>query len=184
MSWASPAPFRSLRRCQACWRAAAHDEPGLRRGEGEARMGRHAAGRLDRRAVSQACGGQAEHRLVETRSGSVVELVRPEVVSDTLAGLESGSAPGGTPLRRVAIPLEQVERIGSKRGDARRIVAAALAGPLAHEAGGFLMGWYARVDRQRSWRPADRPTLPCDGPSHSARGVRSSSRSNPRSSRC
>lgn len=78
---------------------------------------------------------------VETRNGSVVELVRTEVVGDTLTGLEAGSAPGGAPLRRVAIPVEQIERIGSKRGDARRIVAAALAAPLAYVAGGFLMGW-------------------------------------------
>jgi hypothetical protein len=77
---------------------------------------------------------------VERRDGVVVELVRVDVANDTLTGLQPRSSPAGKPLNRVAIPVDQIARIGSRRADSRRMIAGIIALPLAYFASRFLMG--------------------------------------------
>ena len=78
---------------------------------------------------------------VERQDGRVFELVQVEVGEDTLTGLIPGSARPGAPLHRVTVPMADVSRVASKRGDIRRILAAMAAVPLVYFGGSYLMQW-------------------------------------------
>jgi outer membrane lipoprotein SlyB len=78
---------------------------------------------------------------VERQDGTVVELVQVKVEEDTLTGLIPGSALPGAPLRRVTVPMMDVRRVATKRGDIKRILGAMAAVPLAYFGGSYLMQW-------------------------------------------
>jgi hypothetical protein len=78
---------------------------------------------------------------VERDDDTVVELVQAKVRDDTLSGLVPGSAAPGAPLRQVAIPLSDVRRVASKRGDLRRTLGAMAMVPLVYFGGSYLMQW-------------------------------------------
>ena len=54
---------------------------------------------------------------------------------------DARAAQPGAPLRRYTMPLPEVRRVATKRGDLKRIVGAIATVPLAYFAGSYLMQW-------------------------------------------